>query len=94
MVSDYTASGGSAIPANMLVLETPNPLYLSVDDLEQLTTHIETAMAADTLNGVRVKVRGSEPLGAGNRLTDFSFVFLANAELCLCAAQSDPRNGR
>ena len=68
---------GSEVP---LILETPNPLDLSVRDLEELAADLERVMAANGLGGVPVKARGNEPLGAGNQLTDYLFIFLPNAE--------------
>lgn len=68
---------GSEVP---LILETPNPLDLSVRDLEELAADLENVMAANGLSGVPVRVRGNEPLGAGNQLTDYLFMFLPNAE--------------
>lgn len=63
-----------------LVLETPNPLDLSVRELEELAADLDRVMATNGLSGVPVKARGNEPLGVGNQLTDYLFMFLPNAE--------------
>lgn len=76
-------ASGSAQPGDdvgSLVLETPNPLDLSVTELEELAADLEGVMAANGLSGVPVRARGNEPLGAGNQLIDYVFVFLPNVE--------------
>jgi hypothetical protein len=85
-VKGVSMASGSAPPGDAvwsertLVLETPNPLDLSVVELEELAAELEGVMAANGLSGVPVRVRGNEPLGAGNQLIDYVFVFLPNAE--------------
>lgn len=76
-------ASGSAQPRDdvgSLVLETPNPLDLSITELEDLAADLEGVMAANGLSGVPVRARGNEPLGAGNQLIDYVFVFLPNVE--------------
>jgi hypothetical protein len=63
-----------------LVLETPNPLDLSVSELEELAADLQRVMDAKGLSGVSVRARANEPFGAGNQLTDYLFIFLPNAE--------------
>jgi hypothetical protein len=80
MASDSAPAGIVAVSAGTLILETPNPLDLSIEDLEELAAHIQRVMAGDGLSSVPVKVRGNEPLGAGNQLIDYLHMFLPNAE--------------
>jgi hypothetical protein len=63
-----------------LVLETPNPLDLSVAELQELAADLKDVMAANGLRGVPVSARGNEPLGAGNQLIDYLFIFLPSPE--------------
>lgn len=81
MASGSASTGDIATSASALILETPNPLDLSIEDLEGLAAHMQSAMAAaDEANPFPVKVRGNEPLGAGNQLIDYLHLFLPNAE--------------
>jgi hypothetical protein len=80
MASGSTPLGNGMGSEGALVLETPNPLDLSVRELEELAADLESVMAANGLSGVPVKARGNAPLGVGNELTDYLFMFLPNAE--------------
>ena len=69
-----------------LVLETPNPLDLSIAELQELAANLEHAIAANGQSGVSVRARGNEPLGAGNQLVDYLFIFLPDPEFLKEAA--------
>lgn len=64
----------SAPPVGRLVLESPNPLDLSTDDLADLAAQLTD------LSGLPVTVQGDEPLGAGNDWVDVLNIILPNAE--------------
>jgi hypothetical protein len=80
MTSGSAPVGGIVGPGRALILQTPNPLDLSVEDLEGLVADLEKAMAASGINNVPVKAMGNEPLGVGNQLIDHLFLFLPDAE--------------
>jgi hypothetical protein len=80
MISGSAPLGDDERSEGTLILETPNPLDLSVRELEELAADLESVMAANGLSGVPVKARGNEPLGAGNQLTDYLFILLPNVE--------------
>src|SRR5690348_15799663 len=79
MTSDAALSV-SRLSANPLILETPNPLDLSLDDLRDLSAEIANTLVEHGAGGIPVSVSGDEPLGAGNEFTEILNIILPNAE--------------
>jgi hypothetical protein len=80
MASASAALGREASSMKALILQTSNPLDLSIEDLAELAERLERDMTTSGHGDVPVKVRGNEPLGAGNQFTDFLILILPNAE--------------
>ena len=80
MTSEPVSAESSAVLMGDLVLETPNPLDLSIEDLTELAVQLEGVVASSGPSGVRVTVKGNEPLGAGNQLIDYLYVILPSIE--------------
>jgi hypothetical protein len=80
MTSSSAPLGDVARPEGALILQTLNPLDLSLADLEELAAELERVMSSNGLSGVPVKSAGNEPLGVGNQLTDYLIMILPNAE--------------
>ncbi len=80
MKSGLAVDESGSLAERQLVLETPNPLDMSLDELAGLAKQIQEFLAANGLNDVSVTVRGEEPEGAGNYLLDILNIILPSAE--------------
>jgi hypothetical protein len=68
------------VSTEALVLETPNPLDLSVDDLSELANEIQAVLDESNYSELPIKVWSEPILGAANNFLDILYVFLPNAD--------------
>jgi hypothetical protein len=80
MGSDFETLEKRPSSTESLVLQTPNPLDLSIDDLEGLAAQVASVLAQSGWQDMQVTVDAYEPLGAGNNLADILYIILPSAE--------------
>jgi hypothetical protein len=80
VASGSPSSNASFMPERRLVLHTPNPLDLSVPDLNDLAAQLSCALEDSGNREVQVSVDSYEPRGAGNHFIDQLYVILPHAE--------------
>jgi hypothetical protein len=80
MVSGFQPSDAHVPSAGRLVLHTPNPLDLSIEDLNDLAKHLSDGVANNGHPDIQVSVDSYEPLGVGNHFVDQLYVILPHAE--------------
>jgi hypothetical protein len=68
------------VSTEALILETPNPLDLSIADLSSLANEIEAVLEESNYAETPIKVWSEPTLGAANNFLDILYVFLPNAD--------------
>jgi hypothetical protein len=68
------------VPTEVLVLETPNPLDLSTDDLSILADEIQAVLKESPYSAIPINVWSEPALGTANSFLDILHVFLPNTD--------------
>lgn len=80
MTPDSQSDLSLNVSTRHLVIETPNPLDLSIPELSELAAEITGLINAKRLSDVRVTVKGDDQFGAGNNWIDILQIILPSAD--------------